>query len=335
MYNPAVSLGLAASEWESFLSGHPEAHLLQSSAWAQLKEAFGWSSFQIRVGLSGAQVLFRRLPLGLKLAYVPKGPIGEWTSGLMLALDELCRMQRAFALKVEPDVPWDDETAAILASLGFRLSPHAIQPRRTLVIDLAGAEDDLLSRMNPKTRYNIRLASRRGVTVRAWSDTRAFSEMISETAERDQFGAHVASYYEKAYELFHVHGQCELLLAEYQGRPLAAIMVFARGRRAWYFYGASTTEERQRMPTYLLQWEAMRWAREKGCREYDLWGIPDEERETLEAEFTNRDDGLWSVYRFKRGFGGRVQRWAGAWDRPYNALVYWLYRLVLRWKAPE
>jgi lipid II:glycine glycyltransferase (peptidoglycan interpeptide bridge formation enzyme) len=103
-------------------------------------------------------------------------------------------------------------------------------------------------------------------------------------------------------------------------------MVFARGPRAWYFYGASNDEERNRMPTYLLQWEAMRWAKARGCEEYDLWGVPDVDEATLEADFANRSDGLWGVYRFKRGFGGTLSRSVGAWDRSYLPLAYPLYR---------
>ena len=117
----------------------------------------------------------------------------------------------------------------------------------------------------------------------------------------------------------------ELLVAEYEGRPLAALMVFARGRRAWYLFGASTDRERNRMPAYLLQWEAMRWARARGCEEYDLWGVPDEEEPALEACFETRTGGLWGVYRFKRGFGGRVVRAAQARDRVYNRLLYRVY----------
>ena len=93
---------------------------------------------------------------------------------------------------------------------------------------------------------------------------------------------------------------CDLLVAEYDGRLLAGLMVFARGSRAWYFYGASNDEERNRMPAYLLQWEAMRWAKSRGCSEYDLWGVPDAEEDALEEGFSTRSDGLWGVYRFKR-----------------------------------
>jgi len=112
---------------------------------------------------------------------------------------------------------------------------------------------------------------------------------------------------------------------KYEGKPLAALFVARNGNRAYYLYGASTDEERNRMPTYLLQWEAMKWAKAHGCGEYDLWGVPDEDEATLEANFESRHDGLWGVYRFKRGFGGELKRAAQALDRVYNPLVYWAY----------
>jgi lipid II:glycine glycyltransferase (peptidoglycan interpeptide bridge formation enzyme) len=119
---------------------------------------------------------------------------------------------------------------------------------------------------------------------------------------------------------------CEILVAEYEGRPpLAALFVARNGNRAYYLYGASTDEERNRMPTYLLQWEAMKRAKARGCEEYDLWGVPDEDEATLEANFETRRDGLWGVYRFKRGFGGELKRAAQAMDRVYNPLLYWAY----------
>jgi lipid II:glycine glycyltransferase (peptidoglycan interpeptide bridge formation enzyme) len=115
------------------------------------------------------------------------------------------------------------------------------------------------------------------------------------------------------------------LVAEFEQSPLAALMVFAHGRRAWYFYGASVPANREFMPTYLLQWEAMRWARAQGCTEYDLWGVPDTNEEALEAQFTGRSDGLWGVYRFKRGFGGQLRRAPDPFDRVYRPVFYRLY----------
>ncbi len=139
--------------------------------------------------------------------------------------------------------------------------------------------------------------------------------------------------YRKVNELFARNGNCALLLASYENRPLGGLMVFSHGSRAYYLYGASSDVERNRMPAYLLQWEAMRWARSKGCRDYDLWGIPDCNAEELEAQFANRADGLWGVYRFKRGFGGEVCRSVGAWDRFYYPLVRTLYRWLGGWRG--
>ncbi len=312
--------------WNDFVQQFPSAHLLQTAEWGQLKSAFGWQPDWVLTPQAGAQLLFRRLPLGLTVAYLPKGPLGRPEADFWQRVDALCRRRRAVFLKVEPDA-WEGEAPPLPP--GFRPAAN-IQPRRTIVVDLTAPEEEILARMKQKTRYNIRLAARRGVTVRPWADLDAFHAMMQVTGARDGFGVHAAAYYRRAWELFHPRGMAELLLAEYQGQPLAALMVFARGERAWYMYGASTNRERNRMPTYLLQWEAMRWARARGCREYDLWGVPDAPPEQLEAEFTQRREGLWGVYRFKRGFGGQVRRAASAADRVYRP---GLYRLYLRWKG--
>jgi lipid II:glycine glycyltransferase (peptidoglycan interpeptide bridge formation enzyme) len=238
--------------------------------------------------------------------------------------------------KIEPDA-WMGNQAAV-AFLGAspragavqeRASPGNIQPRRTIIVDLRGTESSILDRMKPKCRYNIRLAEKKEVTVGPSDDVPGFYRMVQATGGRDGFAVHSLAYYRAAFELFHPAGTCELLVAAYQNRPLAALMVFARGKRAWYVYGASTDEERNRMPNHLLQWEAMRWARTRGCDEYDLWGVPDEDEPALEAGFEGRCDGLWGVYRFKRGFGGEIRRALPAVDRVYRP---WLYPLYL-WGA--
>jgi peptidoglycan pentaglycine glycine transferase (the first glycine) len=325
---PEVSL----ADWNSFLTNHPDAHLLQTGEWGELKSAFGWNPVRLILDDgSGVQILFRRLPLGLTLAYMPKPAVSAQrlavSDRFWAEVDAACKQRRAVFLKIELDF-WDRETVSFGTShIALRTSLHNIQPPRTIVIDLSGTEDDILARMKQKTRYNIRLAQKKGVTVRPWDDLPAFHKMMLVTGGRDGFGVHSLEYYQRAYGLFHQADMAELLVAEYEGVPLAALMVFARGRRAWYVYGASNDEERNRMPAYLLQWEAMRWARSNGAQEYDLWGVPDEEEETLEAHFTERSDGLWGVYRFKRGFGGQLKRSAQALDRVYNP---WLYSLYLR-----
>jgi lipid II:glycine glycyltransferase (peptidoglycan interpeptide bridge formation enzyme) len=307
------------TDWNQFLINHPEAHLLQLGEWGELKKNFGWKPVRIIQNEVGAQILFRRLPLGLTIGYMPKPVVSEqfWQE-----VDFVCKKNYAIFLKIEPD-SWSEEF--ILHNSSFILSPHNIQPPRTITISIKEDEEKILAKMKPKCRYNIRLAEKKGITVRAWDDIPAFHEMMTVTGGRDNFGVHSLEYYQRAYELFHPKGTCELLVAEYEGNPLASLMVFANGKRAWYVYGASNDHERNRMPTYLLQWQAIRWAKARGCDEYDLWGVPDENEETLEANFESRQDGLWGVYRFKRGFGGQLKRAAQALDRVYNPLLYWLY----------
>ena len=336
-------------DWDQFVARHSAAHVLQTSPWGTLKSQFDWEPE--RVGLTdggelvaGAQILYRRLPLGLgRLAYVPKGPLTDWDDveqarSTIETIGHAARAHDAIALTLEPPLRDEPDRRRQLEGLGFAPSPfESVQPRRTIVIDLTPDEDEILMAMKSKTRYNIRLAGRKGVTVRAaeTEDLPAFHKLMRTTGARNEFGIHSPAYYDAAYRLFVSRGWARLLLAEVERQPVAALMVFALGTNAWYFYGASASVHREKMPTYLLQWEAMRWAKSRGCTTYDLWGIPDEDEEALEATFTERSDGLWGVYRFKRGFGGQVVRTIGAWDRVFAPLRYRLYRwaLALRGRA--
>lgn len=314
-------------QWNHFLSDYPQAHLLQTGEWGELKSAFGWKAVRLIYGDSGVQLLLRRLPGGFTIGYLPKGPIGN-SDALWNELDGVCRNEKTIFLKVEPDA-WEGELVTTHFEKEGWIPTRPVQPRRTVVLSLEGSEEEILARMKQKTRYNIRLAEKKGVEIRISKDVQTFHQMSEITGRRDGFGVHSASYYQKALDLFSPSGAVGLLMAYYQDRPLAGLMVFYRGDHAWYMYGASNDEERNRMPAYLIQWEAMRWARKKGCKTYDLWGIPDVDEETLEGEFTQKEshDGLWGVYRFKRGFGGSVMRSQGAFDKVYQPAIYKIYRL--------
>jgi peptidoglycan pentaglycine glycine transferase (the first glycine) len=340
----ASVIQVTPQEWDRFVEARG-GHLLQTARWGALKRAFGWQDEIVTVGSggqveAGALLLFRRLPLGLgTLAYVPRGPLVDWhdaqaVSALFAALEAAARRRRAFLLKVEPD---ERDTPALrerLAALGLRESAQTVQPPRTILVDITGSEDDVLARMSQTTRRKVRVAARKEVSVREGSsaDIEPFNRMMATTGARNEFGVHSPAYYRLAYDLF-VPEHAALLFASYQGKDLAGLFVFALGRTAWYLYGASSDAERQRMPAYALQWEAMRWARARGCTAYDLWGIPDADEAALEAQFQQRQDGLWGVYGFKRGFGGDVVRCVGAWDRPYNPLLYAAYRLFVAWRG--
>ncbi|MDX1615471.1 MAG: peptidoglycan bridge formation glycyltransferase FemA/FemB family protein [Candidatus Promineifilaceae bacterium] len=330
------------AEWDAFVAAHPHGSVLQTARWAQLKSRFGWQAERVWLRqngqlVAGAQMLVRAAALGLmRVAYVPHGPLVTWhddeqTAVLFNQLDFAAYERGAGLLKFEP-LLWQDQWApAAWRQLSqrhdFNIETDSIQPPRTIVINLEADEDEILGRMKQKTRYNIRLAARKGVTVRqgGLDDVAIFNDLITKTSRRNEFGVHEPEYYRAAFEIFAPH-QAGLFIAEYQQKPLAAIMVFVNGTRAAYLYGASSNEERQRMPTYAVQWAAIRWAKAHGCLEYDLWGVPDEPETILEETFTERNDGLWGVYRFKRGFGGELKRTVGPADRVYNRLVYRLYQ---------
>ena len=333
----------SSTQWDAFVASQSHGHILQTSLWGELKSRFEWSADRIAIArdnqiIAGALVLFRQLPLRLgTLAYIPKGPLlnfddEETTSELLQGLDRLMKRRHSILLKIEPDRLADPSLANRLAALGFCPSPQNIQPPRTITIDLAGSTDEILAAMHPKTRYNIHLAAKKNVVVREAqpADLPAFNALMLTTSSRDGFAVHAPQYYEAAYQLFVPGDYARLFVATYQEQVLAGLFVFALGDRAWYFYGASGEAERQRMPNHALQWAAIQWAKTHGCTAYDLWGVPDEAEATLEAQYLRRSDDLWGVYRFKRGFGGKLMRFAGAFDRVYDPLMYRAYKLYLK-----
>lgn len=327
--------------WDAYVANHPSGHLLQTWAWGELKARFGWRVERLALVengkiVSGAQILFRSVPARIfSLAYIPKGPLVNWTDNtqvnvLLEGLHRLCRSQRSVFLKIEPHAPDDADLRNTISQYGFTSSRFTIQPPRTIVVDITPEEEPILSGMKQKTRYNIRLAARKGVTIRKGTadDLPIFFRLMQTTGNRDNFGIHSLDYFHTLFELF-APERAALLLAEVQEEPVAGLIALAYPPTAYYLFGASSNSHRKKMPTYLLQWEAMRWARSKSCQKFDLWGIPDADEKTLEAEFiTNSQNpsGLWGVYRFKRGFGGKIMRSIGAFDFVYDRPRYWIYR---------
>jgi len=320
--------------WNAFVEEHPLAHPLQLSAWAEFKKHFGWDSQ--RIGLfageelvAGAQVLYRRIAgLPLKLAYIPKGPLVDWhnTGQITALLDAVHRQARghgAVLLRLEPELPDDPINHQTLTELGFKPAPRFIQPRTTVWIDLTPEEEQILARMKQKWRYNVRLARRKGVQVRVGTaaDVDRFIELMQVTGARKEFGVHAPEYYRRFWQLFAPAGRAALLVAEFEQEMLAGIMVARTGRKAYYFYGASGNKHRNLMPSHLLQWEAMLWAKNQGCTGYDLWGVPDEVGLNPDTPIPDPPTGMWGVWRFKRGFGGEIVRYVGAWDKSYYPFI--------------
>ena len=330
-----------APVWDAFVLQHPRAHVLQLSAWGELKRHFGWEVERVALVkgeneiVAGAQVLLRRLPVMGQMAYIPMGPYvtadDQWEPLWEAINRRIIRVRGAAFLKCEPGIYLDGETQPDWQRWGFQESLQGVQPPRTILIDISADEDAILARMNQGTRRKIRQSQKKGVHYYqgARADAVTFGEIIQTTGSRNEFGVHTPRYYQFVYDYFVEEGHAALFMAEHEGDALAGIMVFAAGDTAWYLYGASTNEKRNLMATYGVQWKAIQWAKERGCRYYDMWGVPDAEPDVLEAQFQERSDDLWGVYGFKRGWGGEVVRSAGAWDKAYNPIIYAAYRAVL------
>jgi len=303
------------------------------------------------------QIIRNGFTARLSILYSPKGPLLDWTNEplrdrVLNDLQSFAKKQGAIFLKMDPDVLLgtgvpvsednviDNNGQAVMSELkrmGWEYSSDQIQFKNTVLIDLNPTKEVLLARMKQKTRYNIRLAEKRGVTLRVGKvgDLPMLYKMYAETSVRDGFVIRDEGYYKTVWELFMAGIQsqfanspisslqsplAEPLIAEVDGEPVAAIFVFYFAGRAYYVYGMSRDKHRERMPTYLLQWEAMKHAKVKGCAVYDLWGAP---------EVFNESDSLWGVYRFKEGLGGKVVRTLGAWDFAPSPLWYKMYSEIV------
>ena len=337
----SVERGFPTPEaWDEFVAADERGHLLQTWAWGEMKRPFGWTPVRLAVEQDGvlavgAQVLYRHMG-PFTLGYIPKGPVlahedAQLVEGLMRAIHARSRRMRAISLKVEPE--WREEDAQRrewLAAHGLRPSKEFIQPRSTIIVDLAASEEAILARMKPKWRYNIRLSERKGVEVREGDagDLQVFHELLRVTGRRDGFAVHSLGYYRRAFELFQPSGRVRLFMAHYQGRPLAGLIAYAFNRQSWYMYGASSDSGRELMPNHQLQWRAMCWAKALGCRQYDLWGIPDTEGDPATAS-------LEGVGRFKAGFGGRAVRYVGAYDHVYSAPLYWALNKIWGYRRTQ
>lgn len=339
--------------WNDTLRHLPTAHVLQTWEWGEFKRhETGWTPERLRFADEGgtvraaASVLTRRAG-PLRVMYVPKGPALDYGDAGLVAevldhLAMLARQQRAIWLKVDPDViagtgipgpgepdrPAQDDPAgqrvlSILRDQGWRFSASQVQFRNTITLDLTRDEDDLLMDMSQGTRRKVRTGSKKDVTVRpatSPTDFQTLYDLYATTGERQGFLIRPLDYYRAAWAGFMDAGLAQAFLAEWEGQPLAGLVLFHFGPKAWYFYGMSSNAERNRMPTYLLQWEAIRWAKAQSYATYDFWGAPDEFRE---------DDPMWGVYRFKDGFGGTVVRYIGAWDYVPNRALYWAYERLM------
>ena len=298
------------ASWNEFVSSVPDSHFQQTWEWGELAPHLGGRA--VRLGLHcngelhGALQLFVNpiQRVGKTYLYAPRGPALERVSverlgPLLDAAREIGLEEQALGIRVEPNAAeTDDSWKRALSALGLHRTYPPSQPRSSWVLDLQPEPDQLLAGMKQKTRYNIRLAGRKGVEIREGTvhDLDAFYDLYRQTAERDDFFVHDISLYRCMFDLFRASGAFCMLLAYHGDALIAAVTLIHIGSTCWYVHGASSNQHRNLMATYLLQWESIKRAKDWGCTLYDFRAVPD---------ILQEDQDMYGVYRFKEGFGGR------------------------------
>lgn len=326
------------------------AQPFQAWAWGELKGQFGWQPHRLSApdGKSGAQVLIRPFR-GLSVAYVPRGPFpsaaGPMDPALLEQIVRLARSRRAAFLRFEPDVLHADAKAAdldwFLKQQGFRTAERTLGQRSSIRLDLAPSEEELFGSFSKGHRADVKRAERSGVTVRvgtAESEVDGLHRMLIATTERKAFEYHTAAYYRALWRFF--GDAARLYLAELNGEVVAASLVLAWGDNGLYLFAGSTRAGLDNRAGHLLQWHAIRWAKERGAKTWDLWGIADargriemarrqgvaaDSPELMLLEDEASRDPKSGLERFKKGWGGYVVRSVPAYDRVFITPAYWLW----------
>lgn len=320
------------AEYEAFVQSHPKGNFAQSYLWGKQKPMWRWQAIAVRAEsgkIKGAMALMTRpVPgIGRTLMYGCRAPVcdvddKETIAALIEGAKALAKQNRAYVIKIDPDVPSSNtEFADTLRNLGFRSKEggknfEAIQPRYVFRLNVEGkTEEELLAGFHQKWRYNIRLAERKGVTVRVCGKEMvpAFSDLMLTTGVRDGFVTRKPEYFEAMLDNLGEH--CRLYMAfNPENEPIAGTLAIAYGDKVWYLYGASSNAHRNLMPNYLLQWRMIQWAVERGCRVYDFRGVSGD---------ISEDNPLYGLYRFKQGFGGEFTEFVGEMDLVLSPALYW------------
>lgn len=324
---------ISEKEYQEFLEKHEKCHYAQSMEWAKVKE--DWKNEIIVVRDENGKIkallslLIRKLPyINSCMMYAPRGPICDLDdeksfAELMKKADELAKKYKAFMLKMDPDILSSNENFKSMAEkYGFKIEGKIknvntlLQPRYVFRLDLKGkTEEEVFNSFHSKTRYNIRLAGRKGVTLREGTreDLGEFQDILETTGKRDGFYIRKKEYFEKIYDSFD-NKHLKLVFADYEGKPIACVLNIFYGNKEWYLYGGSLNKHRNLMPTYLLQWEMIKEAIARKADCYDFRGV-------CATDETHYNEGL---YRFKKGFNADFVEFMDM-HKVYNHVVYFLF----------
>jgi len=324
--------------WDELVLANPDGgHVLQTRAWGEFKRRWGWRPHYLVSESENQQVavlVLGRAAVGLgRLWYVPKGPGICRPEDLCAVVRHPGALDGGFVVKIDPEIEHTADTSAWRRS-GWIKAPFEVQnSTATILVDLARDEDALLASFKPKCRYNIRLAARKGVRVRRVEvDDRSVDAMyrlMQVTQTRGGFMLRPKRYFEGYWRLQHASGQGEFFFALLGDEVLAACFVSRLGSKAWYKDGGSSRSHHEFMAPYLLQWEVMRWLRQRDVRVYDLVAVP------RPADLTEGHP-FYGLYRFKSGFNDHITEFVGTWDLPLDPRRYHLWnrageRIARQW----
>ena len=309
-------------ELNDFVGSKKHAQFLQSWQWGEFQKEVSGIIWRIGVKSEGqlvasAKLVKKQLPMGRSYFYCGRGPVGitnyesRIANELFNAIKELAAPEGVMFLRFEPTFNFE------LSTLNFQLFKTIdVQPSKTLILDLTKSEDELLQAMHQKTRYNIRLAEKKGVKIMEVGANRfeEFWQLLVSSGDRDEFNLHGRSYYQAMLKL--ANDFVKLFFAEYQGKPLAGNLVTFFGDSATYIHGGSSDKNREIMAPYALHWQIIKQAKQLGYKYYDFHGV---------------DAAKWpGVTRFKMGFGGQVINYPGTFDLVYDTGWYNIYKMVRR-----
>lgn len=324
-------------EWNGFLQEHPQGHLLQSYEWGELLRYLGAKVYRLAAIQDGCMIGAMMLSLSdvplpglrLKWLYCCRGPaVDAPDSPALKALIEeahaIARRERALILRLEPNITEDDPQYErwldAFRSLGFKINPIAVHGRSSWHLDIRPALPILRSAFRKTWRHNIQKAERMGAVVRvaqSEEDFETYYRLLQLTSKRDDFFIHDKDYHREILRQFSENGNAALLIAEYQGEPVAAKLLIRYGHCCWDMF-AGMTDDRTDLPkSHILQYHAILWAKEQGCTLFDFRTIPDNPREGSE---------MWGVYHFKKGFGGFPAHYLWTQDYIYRPVLYRLWR---------
>jgi peptidoglycan pentaglycine glycine transferase (the first glycine) len=323
-YKVVEKARISQSRWDDWLENSPGGgHILQSYEWGEFKRRLNWKPVRLVLERDGqvvglGQFLVYNTPLiPGTLMYCSKGPWLPWEDeeavcAFFRGVLAVAERYDAHTVKIEPEVrEQQTRVKELLQALGFNRFRWDLNFKTTMIVDLRPSEGELLDNMKGKTRYNIRLATRKGVRVVEDNSREAreyFWGMFEQTAERNGFAIRRPCEYNfAAWQAMYKAGRAHLFFATHEGERLAAMLVYVLGHKYWYMLGASTNEKRNLMPSHLLQWEVMRWAKRHGVTHYDMVAVPS-------PDDLHESNSLYGVYRFKAGFGGEMVDFVGCLD---------------------